>query len=263
MRILKFRYRMILDFSESATGHQFTLRMLPKSDARQQVISCGVKLEPECACLEGEDAFGNQYLYGEITQEHTRFCVEVFGRAVVENRGIPVRKKTESDRFRYPSRYTKAGDGLKNYFIEFQGKCMKKGYAFVEELMHRLYQDMEYRQGVTDISTTAEEAICQRQGVCQDYAHIMIALCRLGGIAARYVVGMMSGEGYSHAWAEVCWDGIWYGMDPTNDRMVDDGYVKISHGRDYQDCIVNRGVFLGGGEQRQTVAVVVEDADVE
>lgn len=263
MRILRFRYTMTLDFSMPAAGHQFTLRMLPRSDPRQQVITCEVKLEPECVLNRGEDAFGNPYVYGEIKKQHTRFSVEVSGRAVVENRGIPIEKKNESDRYRYASRYTKAGDRLKEYFITVQKECAEKGYTFVEKLMHQLYQDMEYRQGVTDISTTAEEAIGQRQGVCQDYAHIMIALCRLGGIAARYVVGMMSGEGYSHAWVEVCLDGIWYGVDPTNNRMVDDGYIKISHGRDYQDCIVNRGVFLGGGQQVQTVAVLVEEEMIQ
>ena len=67
----------------------------------------------------------------------------------------------------------------------------------------------------------------------------------------------MQGEGVSHAWVEICANGIWYGMDPTNDKLVDDTYIKISHGRDYKDCIVNRGVFTGTGTQTQSVHVNV------
>jgi len=74
-----------------------------------------------------------------------------------------------------------------------------------------------------------------------------------------WVFGQPGGEGYSHAWVEVCAEGRWYGMDPTNDREVDDTYIKISHGRDYQDCIVNRGTFHGNGMQTQQIKVVVTD----
>ena len=136
-------------------------------------------------------------------------------------------------------------------------------FDFAERLLHQIYQDMEYVQGVTDIHTTAEQALSGKKGVCQDYAHIMISLCRMADIPSRYVVGIMQGEGYSHAWAEVCIDGKWYGMDPTNDRIVDDTYVKLSHGRDYQDCIVNRGVFRGLGTQTQSVSVIVTDETEE
>lgn len=134
----------------------------------------------------------------------------------------------------------------------------EQAYVYCVRLLHQIYQDMVYVQGVTDIHTTAEEALAGREGVCQDYAHIMIALCRMAGIPSRYVVGMMQGEGCSHAWVEVCADGAWHGMDPTNDRVTDDSYIKISHGRDYQDCIVNRGTFLGNGTQTQTVCVRVD-----
>ncbi len=261
MQELQFSYRMRLDFSEPAAKHQFTLRMFPKTDARQQIMECEVKLEPECNLSKGEDTFGNRYLYGEISQEHTCFSVEVFGRAAVDRKDVFLWREDEINRYRYPSRYTKTGEKLRTYFAKVKKESGKTGYAFAKDLMDQLYRDIQYRQGVTTISTTAEEALIQKQGVCQDYAHIMIALCRLEGIAARYVVGMMLGEGYSHAWVEVCTDGVWHGIDPTNRRLVDENYIKISHGRDYQDCIVNRGVFLGGGIQTQTVKVEVKQIE--
>jgi transglutaminase-like putative cysteine protease len=70
---------------------------------------------------------------------------------------------------------------------------------------------------------------------------------------------MMMGEGFSHAWVEVSIGGVWMGFDPTNDKIVDDTYIKISRGRDYQDCIVNRGVFYGCVTQTQNIKVVVSE----
>jgi len=253
---------MTLAFSKPVSKHQFTLRMLPKTDERQQITECGITLTPECELLSGEDTFGNRYIYGEIKKEHTWFEVKVFGKAFVSSdRWIFVSDEMEAAKYRGFSKYTKTGEYLQEYFSELKRKWTEKGFdlTFAQNLTHQLYQEMKYKQGVTDIHTTAEEALKQRQGVCQDYAHIMIALCRMAGLPARYVVGMMSGEGYSHAWVEVCADGRWYGMDPTNDRMVDDTYIKLSHGRDYQDCIVNRGVFHGMGVQTQQVKVIVTE----
>ena len=123
--------------------------------------------------------------------------------------------------------------------------------------MHKLHQDLSYEKGVTTFQTTAEEAMKLKKGVCQDYAHILIALLRMMRIPARYVVGMMIGEGFSHAWVEMEADGRWYGLDPTNDVFVGENYIKISHGRDYNDCIVNKGVFTGMASQKQDISVIV------
>jgi transglutaminase-like putative cysteine protease len=132
-------------------------------------------------------------------------------------------------------------------------------FDYAMGIMHKLYKDFKYVKGVTDINTTAEQALELKSGVCQDYSHIMIALLRMSGIPARYVVGMMMGEGFSHAWVEALIDGEWIGFDPTNDKNVDDTYIKISNGRDYQDCIVNRGVFYGCVTQNQNIKVIVSE----
>ena len=78
-------------------------------------------------------------------------------------------------------------------------------------------------------------------------------------IPCRYVTGMMLGEGKSHAWVEVYSDGMWIGMDPTNSQLVDDFYIKIAHGRDYSDCLVNQGIFTGNVTQIQEISVNVEE----
>ncbi len=126
-------------------------------------------------------------------------------------------------------------------------------------IMEYLYGSISYIKGVTDINTTTEDVLKLKCGVCQDYSHLMIGLCRLSGIPARYVAGLMIGEGETHAWVEIYNDGIWMGLDPTNNKVVDDYYIKLSHGRDYGDCIIDKGSFLGITNQEQKVYVLVEE----
>lgn len=92
--------------------------------------------------------------------------------------------------------------------------------------MRAVYTHFKYVTGSTQIHATAEEALKLGEGVCQDYAHIMLSLLRIEGIPCRYVVGIMQGEGASHAWTEVLCNGYWYGFDPTNNKLVDDEYIK-------------------------------------
>lgn len=96
------------------------------------------------------------------------------------------------------------------------------------------------------------------RGVCQDYAHIYITLLRMAGIPARYVCGLIIGEGASHAWVEALCDGRWLAFDPTNDCLVLDNYIKLGHGRDSADCAINRGLMWNGGTQEQKISVLVE-----
>ena len=107
---------------------------------------------------------------------------------------------------------------------------------------------------------SAEEAAALSMGVCQDYAHILLALLRHEHIPCRYVVGMMMGEGASHAWIEVSDGEKWIALDPTNNCPVDDRYINISHGRDAKDCTINQGFFYGLPEQLQEIHVVVEES---
>ncbi len=132
-----------------------------------------------------------------------------------------------------------------------------------EYLMHQLHEDFQYQPCTTNMNTTAEEAFLQGYGVCQDYTHIFLALLHLAGLPARYVTGLLIGEGASHAWAEIMKDHKWYGLDPTNDVRVEDNHIKIGVGRDAKDCLINRGIMHGGGLHTQTVKVMVKDIGEE
>lgn len=122
-------------------------------------------------------------------------------------------------------------------------------------LCERVHKSLQYEWGVTGVHTTASEAIAGGRGVCQDYAHIMLAACRQVGLPARYVSGHLPGEGGSHAWIEVLRpagrdsSGAWTteGWDPTHNRQVNSDYMVIAVGRDYADTAPLSGTYNGDG----------------
>jgi len=122
-----------------------------------------------------------------------------------------------------------------------------------------VHERMAYQPGVTGVATTAAQAFELGRGVCQDYAHITIALLREAGIPARYVCGFLPGEGATHAWVEWHDSGAWLALDPTHGRAVEYGCIKVAHGRDSADCPVNRGIFTGRAMQRNSVSIKVEE----
>lgn len=162
--------------------------------------------------------------------------------------------------YRYPSAFTQPDENLRR-FLEETGA--EDGHWSPGEkcilIMNRLYGRFVYVPGATTVRTTAAEAFSRGQGVCQDYAHIFICLCRLAGIPARYAAGMVPGVGETHAWAEVWLDGGWVGFDPANNRLAGESCIKLTHGRDFMDSAVDRGRFLGFAAQKQEILVKVEE----
>lgn len=258
MNILDFHYYMKISFDSPVTEQRFTVKCLPISTECQQIQQLTYEIFPGNSLVEGTDSFENRYIYGQCSDAHDCFEYSVQGTA---RTGLASREtagpEEQLGRYRYPTFYTAPGEHLRRYHQTFsfspETSTLDKGLL----MMHQLYQDMAYTPGATDINTTAEEAIILRKGVCQDYAHILIALCHLSSIPVRYIVGMLLGEGASHAWVEIYCDGYWYGLDPTNNVLVNDQHIKISKGRDYKDCLVNQGVFVGNAKQTQEISVSV------
>ena len=122
-----------------------------------------------------------------------------------------------------------------------------------------VHQALEYRHDVTGVHTSAAEALALGAGVCQDYAHLMLALCHLCGIPARYVSGHLLGEGGSHAWVEVLVEGdrrdgaVAVAFDPTHDRVAGLSYLTVAVGRDYADVAPTSGTFRAPFPGRLTV----------
>ena len=120
-------------------------------------------------------------------------------------------------------------------------------------LAQAVHDGLAYVPGATGVATTAAQAFHEGRGVCQDFAHVYLALARQAGLAARYVNGLPQGEGVSHAWCEVWLDGLWTGIDPTRLQWTNEGYLRFGAGRDFGDCPIERGVFLGSARQEQQV----------
>lgn len=261
MEQLHFRFMTKLDFDSEVKDHHFALKCIPQSNARQRVENCRVEIIPDAEVFYGTDAHGNKTISGSILTPHDSFEFIVDGTVTT---GIDIFEAFEPDEvknayYKYPTPYTTAGPKLAEYFDSLGLTKDMSTYDKVTAVMRAVNRDFTYEKNVTDINTTAEEAMALRKGVCQDFTHVMIALCRMADIPARYAVGIMKGEGESHAWVEAWCRGYWYGFDPTNNWLVDANYIKISAGRDYSDCIVNRGKFIGNAAQSKTVTAMVLD----
>lgn len=263
MKKLTFDYYMQIDYSEPVSSCHFTIKCLPQETLRQRVENMQIRLSPDVPYSTGRDSFGNAQIYGWDDVLHTTFSFRITGDLYT---GFDHKEEKIKDNmlavFRHSHGLNRAGEKLCAYHEKLVGKLPADAYEKALYLTHRLHEDFVYEKGCTDVDTTAEEAWKQRRGVCQDYAHILIALLHREKIPARYVTGMIPGEGASHAWVEVAKDGFWYGIDPANDIPVGDDYIKIGAGRDAADCQINRGIMHGGGSQKQCVRVSVNEENI-
>ena len=262
MKRLQFDYFMKIDYSEAVSLCHFTIKCFPKNTLRQRVEGVSIALSPAVPYSIGADSFGNRQIYGRDDIAHHSFSFRITGKVRTGLSGWEEEADVDQAAvFRYPHGLNQAGESLRAYHDEIGKELPEDTYEKSLLMMHRLYQDFAYEKGATDMNTTAEEAFRLGKGVCQDYAHILIALLQMEGIPARYVTGMLIGEGASHAWVEVLYQSRCYGLDPTNDSPVADAHIKIGVGREASYCLINRGIMHGGGTQVQTIEVIVSEED--
>lgn len=259
MKRLRYSYHMQLDFEYPVSGHHFKLRCFPVSDGRQKISDEHIEIYPAHFSTSERDSFGNMCIYGTAEQNHTHFSVDVSGTAETDINGQLTAEPHKAGIFKYETPLTKAGKIIRDFHASLEPMNWMKQYERAVYMMGELYGEFRYVPGITGIMTSAEKALSLGRGVCQDYAQILLALCRLERIPCRYVAGMIPGEGATHAWTEILDGEIWRPVDPTHNRECDDTYIKISAGRDAQDCAINQGVFYGGGRQTQTVRVIVRE----
>jgi transglutaminase-like putative cysteine protease len=134
-----------------------------------------------------------------------------------------------------------------------------------------VYDNFEYRKGVTTVETGAGEIWKLKAGVCQDFAHILLVMLRMVGIPARYVSGYicpkdseLRGEGATHAWGEVCIPFYgWIGIDPTNNCIANDRHVRLAIGRNFSDCTPVKGTYKGSSEHTLEVSVSIENGQLK
>lgn len=264
MKNLFFDYYMQIDYSVVVSKCNYTIKCIPQSNKRQQIENIEIDMFPRTSYSTGKDGLGNTQIYGANNVDHKTFYFHITGKAKT---GIGVCEEAENDCqsmiFKHPYGLNKAGKEIHGYYEKIMKEIRLSDDAYLDSLviMNRLHKDYSYKQFVTNTETTAEEAFSLGHGVCQDYAHIFISLLHLAGIPARYVTGLIIGEGASHAWVEILNKGYWYGLDPTNNVPVTSEHIKIGVGRDAKDCMINRGIMHGGGPHTQKIVVNVKEIE--
>lgn len=219
------------------TNHDFLLRCLPALCDCQTIEEEHLFIPKEYWRCLSTDSFGNRLVFGGLREEHNGFAS--FCHGIIQLHSYKIEDKQPSGLF----------GGNPGYQIPWK---------VIEDLNHFVYSNMHYCPGTSSVLTTPEAAWKSKKGVCQDFAQVLVMLCREEGIPARYVCGIMEGEGKTHAWAEIWHKGFWWGFDPTHDRQIDYGYMKIAHGRKAMDCSVNRGIYSGQGVESNYINTILQ-----
>ena len=256
MKTVNFYFSTKLTFDDYVHDHTFALRIIPPETKTQHILSCSFDMSPYVPTQQTVDAFGNNVTSGYIKSDHRFLDFEIKGTAEIDCGAF---RTDYMPCYRYPSEYTAPDEGLTAFYNENKGKCadmsVSKKAAFFSDLLSGV---IEYKKGVTDTKTTAAQAFELKAGVCQDFSHILTALLRMDGIPCRYVAGLAFCDGETHSWVEYWTGDHWEGIDPANNRPVNDDYLVISQGRDFQDCAIDRGVMFGSySRQLQLVRSVL------
>ncbi len=305
--LLHVVHETLYDYTPAVENAHHVVHLKPASNTRQQLISHHLDIDPAPAQQrEVVDVYGNLRTFFSFQNAHDR--LRVVAESVVSTTPItpikpfwnadelPVSPSWERVRehFRYhaAAAWNPAAEFLfaspyvprDDAFAEFARPCFVADRPLAEaakDLMQRIHRSMVYESLSTEVNTPALEALKQRKGVCQDFAHIMVACCRAMGLPARYVSGYLLthpapgqprliGSDASHAWASVycpavnasgevdrVMPGCWLDFDPTNDRSPGEDYVTLATGRDFLDVSPMRGVIRGGARHALNVAVTV------
>ncbi len=256
-------------------------RLRPVDDLLQTCRSFALRTTPSVALRDYQDFYGNIVHYFDISAPHRKLVIEaeseIDTQPNLERPSVPEVPFAELDtfpgrelvaEFLTPSHYVPEDVTLWHEAKETlaSGRTTVLGDAL--RLGRHVFKTFTYVPNATGVSTKAPDALKLRKGVCQDFAHVTIGLCRNAGIPARYVSGYFFNDQRkpgeteaSHAWVEFCVPGFgWTGYDPTHDRVPDERYVKIAAGRDYADIRPVSGTYKGAPTRSLKVEVAVREA---
>ena len=271
------RYR----YSSPARHCALSLCLTPREDARQRLLGSEIVTNPEAPQNSETDSFGNTRQVINIHREHQ--LLEIAARSSVElgpfapvpdalDFGAWGRIHSWKDDLHYwdftrPSAFCRPSPALAAFLHEFAIETGADPLQSLVQLCDTLHRSFQYLPGSTTVVSPIEHILETRQGVCQDYSHVMITIARSWGIPARYVSGYLYVDNQgsdaptqtaSHAWVECLLPGLdWVGFDPTNRCLASVRHVRVGVGRDYQDVPPVRGIFLGSGHTQLEVDVRV------
>jgi transglutaminase-like putative cysteine protease len=292
---LHITHETVYDYRPAVETAQHMAYLTPLDNATQTLLSHSLQVTPEPAQINStQDVFGNSRSFFSLKVPHTQLQVLASSQVLTQAVYLPRSElswEAVREHFRYQAH---AGFEAANEFVfaspmaprhaEFSAYARPSFgagtglLAAAIDLMHRIFRDFSYESQSTEVNTPALEALAQRKGVCQDFAHILIACLRSMGLPARYVSGYLlteaapgtvklKGSDASHAWASVYVPDLpdgerWVDLDPTNDRVgwpsPGEDYVTLAVGRDFSDVSPIRGVIHGGASHTLRVGVTVE-----
>lgn len=292
---LQITHETVYDYLPAVETAQHMAYLTPLDNATQTLLGHSLQVSPEPAQINTtRDVFGNSRSFFSLQVPHTRLQVLATSQVITQAVHLPrsdIAWEAVRERFRY-----QAGapfDAANEFvfvspmvprhadFAAYARPSFSAGVGVLAaaiHLMHRMHSDFTYESQSTQVNTPALEALAQRKGVCQDFAHILIACLRSMGLPARYVSGYLltepapgtvklKGSDASHAWASVYLPDLpegerWVDLDPTNDRAgwpsPGEDYVTLAIGRDFSDVSPIRGVIHGGASHTLQVGVTVE-----
>jgi len=277
--LTRFRYSRAISESIMET------RMHPRSDSNQHCLTFSLSVSPRCRVFSYRDHLGNNVQHFDIPGEHTQLVI--IAESVVEQQALPdVPSFLSPDAWGALDEMIDSGDYWEmllpsTFAVETPALTLLASQLgvtrrddplmLVHELNQRLFDYFEYVPRHTRVDSPIDEAIVSGKGVCQDFAHTMIALLRHVRIPARYVSGYLyrsredhdrSTPDATHAWVDVLLPHLgWVGFDPTNNLIAHHRHIRTAVGRDYSDVPPTHGIFRGSADSELYVAVHVEASE--
>jgi transglutaminase-like putative cysteine protease len=257
--------------------------LTPRASVGQTLLDHSLSIDPEPDfTADRDDYFGNPVTMFSISQPHRELTITSRCTVDLTPAGTPkLQLSPPWEEVREQARGRALGDDFDASQFVFESPLVTLGESFAayaapsfeagrplldaaNDLSRRIYEEFQYDKRATTISTPINEVLETRHGVCQDFAHLMIACLRSLELPVRYISGYLrndanlTGAEASHAWVSV-WCPVlgWQGFDPTNNTMPSGRHLTLAWGRDYSDVTPVKGVALGGGEHVISVSVDV------
>ena len=276
-------------YSNPVSESMMETRMHPRSDQNQRCLTFHLSVSPRCRVFSYRDHLANQVHHFDIPGQHGQLVI--VAESLVEVQAAPqipaflapdawdeldsMIEQGDYWEMLLPSTFAEPTAALRALAAEWKIVRRDDPLSMLHEISRNVYNNFEYLPRSTKVDSPIDVALGARRGVCQDFAHIMIALARMVGIPCRYVSGYLchgdepeigsderNAPSATHAWVEAFLPRLgWVGFDPTNDLVANDRHIRTALGRDYADVPPTHGVYRGKTESELSVAVHVESSE--
>lgn len=278
----KYRIKHITRYSypTSVIDSANQVMLFPVDDEQQEVKQHDLLITHQPSVEVFSDYFGNKTGIFSVIKPHTELTIESIIEVITRETKLPdagMAAETQWDNLTIVKEQSPYMDFL---FLEscdseeeiaaVVNSLMVENispFAVAQQMSSFVYNNFEYKKGITNVETKVDEIWNLKAGVCQDFAHVLLVMLRMVGIPARYVSGYicpknheLRGEGATHAWVEayIPFSG-WIGLDPTNNCIASDRHVRLAVGRHFTDCTPVKGTYKGSSEHTLEVSVTIEN----